>query len=112
MKKLSVLINNESAFEFDRELSFEKEQLVFFDKMDGDMDNGIKVHGELLANPNSQQRASFVVMNLIKALQQENDAVKMASCAYLINRFPRLIEVHANDHNKTIKIELIEESLD
>ncbi len=68
MNMLSVLINNEIVFEFNRELSFADEQLVFLDRMDGDMDNGIKIRGELLANPDSGQRATFVVMNLIKAL--------------------------------------------
>jgi len=109
MNKLAVLINNEIVFEFDRELSFADQQLAFFDKMDTDMDSGIKIDGELLANPDSQQRASFVVMNLIKALQQDNEAVITASCAYLANRFPQLIEVHANDHGKSVKIELIDE---
>ena len=109
MNKLAVLINNEIVFEFDRELSFADQQLAFLDKMDSDMDSGIKIHGELLANPDSQQRASFVIMNLIKALQQDNEAVITASCAYLVNRFPRLIEVHANDHGKSVKIELIDE---
>jgi len=48
-------------------------------------------------------------MNLIKALQQDNEAVITASCAYLVNRFPKLIEVHANDHGNAVKIELLEE---
>ena len=109
MNKLAVLINNEIVFEFDRDLTVEEQQLAFLDKMDSDMDSGIKIHGELLANPDSQQRATFVVMNLIKALQQDNEAVITASCAYLVNRFPRLIEVHANDHGKSVKIELIDE---
>jgi hypothetical protein len=109
MRKLVVLINNEVVFDYDREISFAEEQLAFLDKMDNDMDKGIKIHGELLTNPDRQQRATFVVMNLIKALQQENDAVKMSSCAYLINRFPQLSEVHANDCDNTVKIELIED---
>jgi UDP-glucose 6-dehydrogenase len=62
------------------------------------MESAIKIHGELLLNPASQQRATFVIMNLITALQQGNEAVKYASCAYLVSRHPRLIEVHANDH--------------
>ena len=111
MNKLTVLINNEIVFDYDRELTIEDHQLAFLDKMDSDMDNGIKIHGELLASPDSQQRATFVVMNLIKALQQDNDAVKTASCAYLVNRFPQLIEVHANDHDNTVKIDLIEQEI-
>ena len=109
MNKLVVFVNNEIVFEFDRDLTFEDQQLAFFDRMDSDMESGIKMHGELLLNPGSQQRATFVAMNLIKALQQGNEAVKSASCAYLVNRHPALIEVHANDHADTVKIELIEE---
>ena len=109
MNKLAVLINNEFVFEFDRELTFADQQLAFLDKMDSDMDNGIKIHGELVSNPDSQQRANFVAMNLIKALQQDNEAVITASCAYMVKRFPKLIDVHVNDHGKAIKIELLEE---
>ena len=109
MNKLAVLVNNEIVFEFDRDLTFEEQQLAFLDKMDKDMDSGIKIHGELLTEPESQQRDTFVVMNLIKALQQGNEAVIFASCSYLVNRHPALIEVHANDDGNTVKVELIEE---
>lgn len=109
MNKLAVLVNNEVVFEFDRDIAFEEQQLAFLDRMDADMQSGIKIHGELLANPDSQQRAQFVVMNLIKALQQDNEAVISASCAYLVNRHPALTEVHANDAENAVKIELVEE---
>lgn len=108
MDKLAVFVNNENVFEFNRDLTFEDQQLAFLGKMDTDMDSGIKIQGELLVNPDKQQRATFVVMNLIKALQQGNEAVISVSCAYLVNRHPALTEVHANDHNNTVKIELIE----
>ena len=109
MSDLQVFINNEVVFEFDRNFSVGDEQLAFLDKMDADMDKGIKIYGELLKNPDSQQRATFVTMNLIRALKQDNDAIITASCAYLLNRNPDLIEVHANDHEQSIKIEFITE---
>ena len=109
MNKLSVLINNELVFEFDRNITFDEHKLAFLNRMDNDMDKGIKVRGELQLDPGSEQRATFVVMNLIKALQQENEAVISASCAYLVNRHPALIEVHANDDVDSVKIEFIDE---
>lgn len=109
MDKLAIFVNNEIVFEFNRDLTFEDQQLAFLDKMDSDMESGIKIYGELLVNANSQQRATFVAMNLIKALQQDNEALISASCAYLVNRHPALIEVHANDHDDAVKIELVEE---
>jgi hypothetical protein len=108
MNKLAVLVNNELVFEYDRDLTFENQQLAFLDRMDSDMDSGIKIKGELLVNPGSEQRANFVVMNLIKALRQGNEAVISASCAYLVNRHPALTEVHANDDGDAVKITLIE----
>ena len=73
------------------------------------MDRGIKIQGELITNPDSRQRATFVAMNLIRALQQSNEAIISASCAYLVNRLPSLIEVRARDQGNTVNLELVEE---
>ena len=109
MKKLIVFVNNESVFEYDREITFDENQLVFLDKMDSDMENGIKIQGKLVTNPDSQQRSTFVAMNLIKGLQQDNQAVISSSSAYLCHRNPALIEVHANDKDSSVNIELVYE---
>jgi hypothetical protein len=109
MKKITIFVNNQAVYEYDRETIFEERQLEFFDKMDIDMERGIKIHSELITNPDSKQRAKFVVMNLIKALQQDNPAIISASCAYLANRLPALFEVHVNEHGITVNIELVEE---
>lgn len=109
MKKLTVFINDQTAYECEREMDLEQMQLDFLDKMDSDMDRGVKIRGELLASPDVRQRATFVAMNLIKALQQGNDAAKYVSCAYLVKRLPGLVEVRASDQENTISIELVEE---
>jgi len=108
MDNLTIYINNEVVLEFRRDYHIDDEQLAFLDRMDANMDKGIKIYGELLENPNSRQRATFVTMNLIKALQQDNQAIQTASCVYLINRMPELIEVHAKNSDNKIIIELIE----
>lgn len=107
-ESLTVFINGQVVFEFDKGHELEEQQLAFLDKMDSDMSRGIKIQGELLAKPDNQQRATFISMNLIKAIQQDNDAVIFSSCAYLVNRNPALTEVHANDVENSIKIEFVE----
>ena len=109
VNKLTVLINSEQVFEFDRDLAIDEEKLAFFERMDADMNKGIRMHGKLMVAPDTKQKARFVVMNLIKALQQENQAVISVSCAYLLHHFPALIEIQANDDGDSINIELVEE---
>ncbi|MGD8783479.1 MAG: hypothetical protein PVF28_00935 [Thioalkalispiraceae bacterium] len=111
MKKLTVFVNDQSVFDYATETELSMEKLAFLDKMDSDMDRGIKIHGELIARPDSQQRAMFVAMNLIKALQQDKQAIISASCAYLANRQPGLIEIHANDNGDKLDINFVEEQL-
>ena len=109
MKKLSVFINVQLAFEYDRSTELDDKQLEFLERMDRDMDRGFKIYGELISEPDSKQKATFVVMNLLKAIHQEDDARITASCAYLSNRLPHVVEVHARDQGSRIDIEFIEE---
>jgi hypothetical protein len=108
MKALSIYVNEQLVYEYDRDTSLDDNQLTFLDRMDADMDRGIKIRGELITDPDDKQRATFVAMNLIRALQQENDAAISVSCAYLATRLPDLAEVQADDHETTVKIELVE----
>jgi len=109
MNNLMLFVNDKAVFEYDRNTVLNDEQLGFVDKMDKDMDRGIKIRGELFAVPDSQQRATFVAMNLIKALQQENQASAAVSCAYLSTRMPSLLAVHVSDDEGLVKVELMEE---
>ena len=111
MNILTFLANGEVVHEVDRGLVLADEQLAFLDNMDRSMDAGIKLYGELIADPDIKQRATFVAMNLLKALQQENEAIAYASGAYLVNRCPSLAEVHAKDEGDKVVIELVEEAL-
>ena len=109
MNKLSVFINDQLAFEYDRSTELDDKQLEFLERMDRDMDRGFKIYGELISEPDSKQKATFVSMNLIKALQQEDNAKITASCAYLSSRLPHVIEVHARDQGSRINVEFVEE---
>ena len=104
---MNIYINGDVVFEFDSSKKLDAEKISFLDKMDSEMNKGIKVNGDLIAKPNEKQRGTFVAMNLIKGLLQDNSAVITSSCAYLSHRYPKLIEVHANDKDKSISIELV-----
>ena len=109
MNTLSVFINDQLAFEYDRSTELADDQQAFLDRMDRDMDRGLKIHGELMNEPNARQKATFVAMNLLKALQQEDATRIRVSCAYLSSRLPHVVEVHARDQGRRIDIEFIEE---
>ena len=73
------------------------------------MDRGFKISGELITKPDTKQKATFVAMNLLKALKQDDDARIVVACAYLNSRLPHTVEVHARDQGNRINIEFIEE---
>jgi len=109
MKTLGIFTNEQLAYECDRSNELDDKQLAFLDKMDQDMDRGFKIHGELINKPDVNQKATFVAMNLLKALRQQDQAKIAVSCAYLSQRLPGVVEVHARDQENRIHIEFIEE---
>ena len=109
MSNLSVFINDQLVFEYDRSTKLDDKQLAFLDKMDSDMARGFRISGELITKPGSKQKATFVAMNLLKALKQDDDAKIAVSCAYLNSRLPHTKEMHARDQGDRINIEFIEE---
>lgn len=108
---LTVFVNDQPVFEYDRETQLEDKQIEFLDKMDSDMGRGVKINGELFSPPDAEQRAKFVAMNLLRALKQEDDARIAVACAYLIHRRPLLIEVHAKDLDGRVIIDLVDEQV-
>jgi hypothetical protein len=106
---LDIIINDELAFQYDRSTVLDDRQLAFVEQMDRDMDRGIRMYGELITEPDSKQKARFVAMNLLKGLQQQDNARIEVSCAYLGSRLPQVVEVHARDMDGRVNIEFIEE---
>lgn len=110
MSKVTIYINEQLVFEYDKSITLSPEKIEFLDRMDRDMGRGIKIYGELVNDPDAMQRGTFIAMNLVNALVQQDESKIMVSCAYLSNRLPGLTEVHARDQDGTVKIELIEET--
>ena len=109
MSNLSIFINDQLISEYDRSTELDDNQRGFLDKMDADMDRGVRISGKLISSPDSKQRVSFVTMNLLNALQQDDDARIALYCAYLTSRLPHTLEVHVSGQGDGIAIEFIEE---
>jgi len=109
MNTLNLFVNDQPTFEYDRSTELDEGKLAFLDRMDKDMDRGFKIYGEMIAAPDTKQKATFVTLNLIRALQQEDEAKIAVSCAYLATRLPNTVEVHARDADNRIEIEFVDE---
>ena len=108
MSLLAIFVNEQLAYEYDKDEVMDEEKMAFLDKMDADMGRGIKIEGVLIASPDLNQRARFVAMNLVRAMQQENMPVIMASCAYISDRLPAVTELRISDSESGIVMDFVE----
>jgi len=104
---LTISIDNQPQLEYDRSQGLPDNQLVYLDRMDKQMDAGIQIGGEQVARPDALQRAQFVAVHLVEALQQGNEALIAASCAYLARRLPDLKQVKAVPIEAGLSLELV-----
>ena len=104
---LTILIDNQPQLEFDRSQGLPDRQLAYLDRMDAQMDTGIRLDDEQVEQPDTLQRAQFVALHLIEALQQDNDALVAASCAYLARRLADLKQVKALSVEGGFTLELV-----
>lgn len=105
--KLRVTLNHVDVVEYDRNRRLPGHQRQFLDKMDTDMSQGLELAGEFIETPDTMQRAKFVAMQLVMALQRQEEGLIAASCAYLANRFPHMLGVKALEQGEQIMLELV-----
>ncbi len=103
----TVYLNGQKLLEYDRQTRLPGKQRQFLDGMDKDMDEGIEINGEFIANPDTGQRASFVAMHLMAAIETETEGMIGAGCAWLVNRLPTLREIRASEQGEAITMELV-----
>ena len=99
-----VLLNGEAVIEYDRAKPLAEKQRQYLDKMDSQMDEGITLGNESIANPDQQQRAQFVAFTLLTAIQNDNEATIAAMSAYLAIRYPDLKQIKADTDQNSSKV--------
>ena len=82
-RQLTVTINGNIVLKYDKHSRLPGHQRRFLDQMDSDMDRGIRVDGELIAEPGRDERVSYIAMTLVSAILNDNENLKLAACAYL-----------------------------
>ena len=103
---LEIVINGETVITFDKK-RLPGHQRQFLDAMDLDMDEGIELAGEYIAEPDELQRAKYVAMSLFMAINSENADMANAMCAYLVYRQPELKQVRVIENGMDIELDLL-----
>jgi hypothetical protein len=104
---LTILVNGAPHLEYDRDKALPEHQLAYLDRMDEHMNRGIELGGAQVDNPDVLQRAQFVAIQVIEGLQDGNEPVVAASCAYLASRMPDLTQVRAQLVEQGYSVELV-----
>lgn len=106
-EKVAVLVNGQETIEFDREKPLTELQQQYLDKMDREMDQGIRLGGESIRQPDQIQRAKFVANALLESIQSDNEPRIAATCSYLAVRLPELKQIRADMKDDSFSIDLI-----
>jgi hypothetical protein len=101
------LLNGESQLHYDRSKTLPDQQRAFLDKMDTELQHGITINNQRIDRPDLQQRAQFVALNLIQAIQNSDEQKAAATCAYLAVYLPDLKQVKAEQNAQGILIDLV-----
>ena len=87
---MAVLLNGIAQLEYDREKALTDYQQTYLSNMDKKMDEGVEIDGELVKNPDDNQKAQFIVANLLSAMRADNAGLTSALCTFLADAMPDL----------------------
>lgn len=107
MEPLAVVLDGVSQLEYARTTPLGPTQGEYLDRLDRHMDAGIEIGGQHIEQPNLLQRAQFIALQLLQAVQAGNEPVAAATCTYLANRIPELKQVRAFTHGGLLSFDLV-----
>lgn len=104
---VSTYFNGTEVLQYDRRKPLPILQQNYLTRMDRRMDEGINLHGEWIAAPESMQRAQFVAQNMAQALQHGAEQQAAAMLTYLAQRLPKLRAVRIDLQGDQLTAELV-----
>lgn len=93
--KVGFLMGDQEVLTYDRSQDLPEQQRNYIDKMDEHMDEGFDLAGSFIKQPDLDQKTKFVALNLVYALQKEDDQTAIMMFTYLVNRMPDLKQAKA-----------------
>ena len=104
---MAVLLNGIAQIEYDRSKPLPDHQAAYLDKMDRKMDAGIEMAGQVLVDPDLDQRTQFIAANLAHAIQTNDETQAAALTTYLAVRLTDLKQVRIKQQGEDFSIELV-----
>ncbi|MFA7386242.1 MAG: hypothetical protein WCZ87_01125 [Thiohalobacteraceae bacterium] len=104
---LVVVLDGVSQLEYRRSAPLDEAQSRYLGRMDARMDQGIVLSGMQITAPDALQRAQFIAMQLLQAVQAGEEPVAAAMLAYLANRMPDMKQVRATTRGEALSFDLV-----
>lgn len=104
---LVIVLNGESQMQYDRRTPLPEHQREFLNKMDMELQKGIKINEQYIEHPHLLQRAQFVALNLVQSIQDNEEQKAAAMCAFLAVFLPDLKQVKAELNTQGVFIDLV-----
>ena len=104
---MAVLLNGVAQLEYDRNKPLTDYQQTYLSNMNDRMDEGIELDGEVIKNPDDNQKSQFIVANLLGAMKEDNAGLTSALCTYLADSMPELQQLKIDENEGEVSIEFV-----
>lgn len=104
---MAVLLNGVAQLEYDRDKPLTDYQKTYLSNMDRKMDKAIEINGKRVKNPDENQKAQFIVANLLDAMKTDNVGLTSVLCTYLADNMPDLKQLKIEEDNGEVSIEFV-----
>jgi len=103
-KKLYISLNGKKIIEYERDKRLPGHQRLFLNKMDDDMSRGFTLGGEMIHQPDENDRMNYIAMKLVQGILADNQGLISAMCAYIASRYTAVREIQAWEEGDQVAI--------
>ncbi len=94
-EKVAFILEGQEVLTYDRAIALSGDQKAYLEDMDKTLEEGFVLAGQKLEQPTLEQKTQFVAINLVQALQKQEDKTAIILFSYLVDRMPDLKQAKA-----------------